>query len=114
MSDLFIYGKKINTFFDILGSDEDDITKSIAWVLCNNKIFLVKLLDKLLPNSKYNIDNVIISSQDMENNTNPQDDNSRTDIQIYELGNFRIIIEAKKGWNLPNPKKQLKKYVKLF
>lgn len=35
MAELFAYNEKVETIFDLIGDRENDITKSIAWLLQN-------------------------------------------------------------------------------
>lgn len=107
MSKIFFYGNEIRTFFDLLGSNEDDITRSISWVLSKCPVFLKSFVNRLLPSEICHPDNTVISSQEVEN------ENGRTDIQIYEPGDYRIVVEAKKGWSLPS-NFQLGKYTDLL
>ena len=41
MSELIAYGNRVNNLFQLIGKSEDDITKSIAWALCNCPVFLL-------------------------------------------------------------------------
>ena len=95
-------GKEIESVFELIGYQENDITKSIAWTLksCNNMV--CALIDHLFKIS-IDPDNVIISYQDYEA------DKGITDLQITDNQTFYIIIEAKRGWNLP-PESQLQLY----
>ena len=47
MSVLKAYGRDVTNVFQIIGDKENDITKSIAWVLKKCPDFLVKLLGSL-------------------------------------------------------------------
>lgn len=85
---------EVSNIFQLIGTKEDDITKSISWALANCPVFLNNVLQDLL---KINIDaeDVIIKFQTSEK------DKGRTDLEITDDVNFHIIIEAKRGWNLP-------------
>lgn len=102
MTDLISHNKQISTIFQLLGEDENDITLSMSWALANCPEFLTLIVSKIcgvLPNPKdttvYNQKYDAISGI--------------TDIEITDHKFFHIIIEAKKGWNLPNAT-QLTKY----
>lgn len=94
MSELIAYGNQVNNIFQLIGNSEDDITKSIAWALCNCPIFLQNIIFDLIGIS-IDPENVIIRFQ--ENETNK----GRTDLELTDNKLFYIIIEAKKGWLLP-------------
>lgn len=94
MSELIAYGNRVNSIFQLIGKSEDDITKSIAWAFCNCPIFLKNILQNLL-NINVSPDKVIISFQVDEK------EKGRTDLELTDNELFHIIIEAKRGWILP-------------
>lgn len=97
MSELIAYGNKVNNIFQLIGKSEDDITKSIAWALCNCSVFLQNIIFDLLGIS-VDPESVIIRFQESETNK------GRTDLELTDNKLFYIIIEAKKGWLLPQSK----------
>lgn len=102
--------EEVDSVFDLLGSSEDDMTASIAWTLSCNSPFLEEVLRQLLSSSILNqidLKNVQILNQSYSSN------NGITDIEILQPNLFHIIIEAKKGWGLPD-ESQLVKYVSRF
>ena len=104
MGELYAYGSEVTSVFQLIGTFEDDITKSIAWALCNCPIFLKKIICDVL---KIDVDpsKVRIKYQESEKNK------GRTDLEITDDDLFYIIIEAKRGWILPG-KDQLTLYSK--
>ena len=104
MGELYAYGSEVTSVFQLIGTLEDDITKSIAWALCSCPIFLKKIICDVL---KIDVDpsKVRIKYQESEKNK------GRTDLEITDDGLFYIIIEAKRGWILPG-KDQLTLYSK--
>lgn len=94
MSELIAYGNQINNVFQLIGNSEDDITKSIAWALCNCPSFLQNVISELL-GITIEPANVVIRFQESET------DKGRTDLELTDNKQFYIIIEAKKGWVLP-------------
>ena len=48
MGELYAYGSEVTSVFQLIGTLEDDITKSIAWALCNCPIFLKKIIYDVL------------------------------------------------------------------
>ena len=87
----------INNIFQLIGKSEDDITKSIAWALCNCPSFLQNIISELL-GITIEPENVVIRFQESET------DKGRTDLELTDNRQFYIIIEAKKGWVLPQSK----------
>ncbi len=45
--DLKLHGRDINTVFDLLGKDEDDITYSVGWGLAQSEAFVRALLTEV-------------------------------------------------------------------
>ena len=101
MGELYAYGSKVTSVFQLIGMLEDDITKSIAWALCNCPLFLKKIIDDVL-NIYIDPSKVRIKYQESEK------DKGRTDLELTD-DLFYVIIEAKKGWILPG-KDQLSLY----
>lgn len=100
---LIVRNKEIDSVFQLLGDYENNITESISYALSRCPEFLNLLLKKLLPKSiSYSIDDALIYCQ----NTQYE---GITDIEIFQIGFYHIIIEAKCGFSLPS-KKQLQKY----
>ena len=44
MGELYAYGSEVTSVFQLIGTLEDDITKSIAWALCNCPVFLKQII----------------------------------------------------------------------
>jgi hypothetical protein len=88
----------------LLGEHENDITYSIAWAMAQSPRFLLAFLAQVLPR-RADLSKVVIRLQQAEK------DAGITDIEIESSGEFFVIIEAKRGWNLPRPS-QLATYAK--
>lgn len=102
MAELLLHGRSVQTVFQLLGEHENDLTYSLAWALSQSPEFLkafVQVTLNILPARE----NVTILLQ------NPEKDAGITDIEIESPGQFFILIEAKRGWSLPD-KLQLEKY----
>ncbi|MCM1026257.1 MAG: hypothetical protein NC432_07460 [Roseburia sp.] len=104
MAELFAYSENIETVFDLIGDRENDITKSIAWAFVKSPCLLESVVDYLIHVS-VNAEDVVIRYQEFEKNKGV------TDLEITDNRKFYIIIEAKRGWNLPG-EAQLKLYSK--
>ena len=48
MGELYAYGGEVKSIFQLIGTHEDDITKSTAWALCNCPVFLKQIIANLL------------------------------------------------------------------
>lgn len=95
-------GYEVQSIFQLIGDKENDITKSIAWVLNKCPVFMKKVILEIL-GIDITTDDVTISYQKYESSM------GITDLEITDNKNFYIIIEAKRGWILPG-KNQLTKY----
>jgi hypothetical protein len=102
MTQLLLHGKSVSTVFDLLGEHENDLTYSLGWALSQSRHFL-KAFIQIALSIQPKLENVTIRLQHSEMNA------GITDIEIESPGEFLIILEAKRGWNLPG-KMQLEKY----
>lgn len=102
MAELKAYGKTVTNVFQLIGTLENDITKSIAWALSNCPNFLEKVIFDVF---KIKIDpqKIRIIYQYFEKQK------GITDLEITDDRTFYAIIEAKRGWILPGAE-QLKLY----
>ncbi len=102
MPDLLLHGRRIDSIFHLLGEHENDITYSVAWALAQSSCFLAAFLRKTIGLSG-DESNVVIRLQQHEKS------GGITDIEIESPGKFFVIVEAKRGWNLPS-RRQLEGY----
>ena len=102
MADLYLHSRKVDSLFQLLGEHENDITYSMAWALAQSSSFLRAFLQKVV-GREVKIDEVLIRLQQYESGRGV------TDIEIELPGEIYIIIEAKRGWNLPD-RRQLETY----
>ena len=94
---MFNTNQEINSIFQLLGTQENDITKAIVWVLKTCPSVLKGLIKKIC-GIEADCDKVTIEYQKFEI---VNDNHTYTDIEIYDEDNFHIILEAKRGWILP-------------
>lgn len=94
MGELVAYGSEVTSVFQLIGTLENDITKSIAWALCNCPVFLKAIIDEVI-GLDIDPDQVRIKYQDFEK------DKGLTDLEITDDDQFYMIVEAKRGWLLP-------------
>ena len=105
MAQLYLNGQEINTVFD-RGDKENDITFSLGWALAQSDVFLANFLKDVFPQKNTGkVTSVHLQKHGKEKG-------GYTDIEI-ETEKAHVIVEAKRGWNLPK-KAQLKKYAKRF
>ncbi len=103
MAEMYLHNHKVNSIFQLLGEHENDISYSVAWALAQCPSFLLEFLQKI-GSPPANTNTVQIRLQHHETN------GGITDIEIESSGRFYVIVEAKRGWNLPD-RRQLEKYV---
>jgi hypothetical protein len=102
MTKLLLHDEQVQSVFNLLGEHENHLTYSLGWALSQSPQFLKGFIWNALK-IKPTLKNVEIRLQHLEK------DAGITDIEIESWGEFFIIIEAKRGWNLPG-KAQLEKY----
>jgi hypothetical protein len=102
MTVLFLHGRKIETIFDLLGREENDMTYALGWALAQSPQFL-KQLAEMLGLMEGNSERLRIHLQEH------QSSKGFTDVEIHDPGESHVIIEAKRGFTVPS-KEQLSKY----
>lgn len=110
MPTISVYGKELESIFELLGTKEDNISYSVGWALSNSPTFLKEFLklcvsEEILSEYSDEVENTIIRLQQYEKKK------GFTDFEIELPGRFFILIEAKRGWNLPSAN-QIDKYLK--
>jgi hypothetical protein len=106
MAQLYLHDREIKTAFDLLGSDENDITFSLGWGLAQSDVFRARFFKDVFPQH----DAGEVTSVHLQKHGNKH--GGYTDIEI-ETATTHLIVEAKRWWNLPT-EAQLKKYVPRF
>ena len=102
MTQLTLHGHNVSTVFDLLGSSENAMTKSLGWALSRCDVFCQQLADMLGFHQGFS-DAVVIRLQEHES------EKGFTDIEIIDQGRVHIVIEAKRGFDIPSCD-QLEKY----
>lgn len=106
MPQLLLHSKPVESVFNLLGEKENDITYSVGWALSHSASFLREFLRSSVSfQGRMPMDSVAIRLQTYEL------DRGKTDIEIESAKHFYLILEAKRGWNLPS-RRQLGKYLK--
>lgn len=104
MPELLLRGTRIRSIFQLLGERENDLTYSLAWALSQSPQFLKALIQSAIQ-SPPTPEHVTIRLQHSEAGA------GITDVEIESPGEFFLLIEAKRGWNLPSIE-QLAKYAR--
>jgi hypothetical protein len=94
MTELYLYKRKVDSVFQLVGTKENDVTYSIAWAFYKCPSLLKEFLWEMI-RWKGNVDDVVIRLQQHETSA------GITDIEVEMPGEFYLIVEAKRGWNLP-------------
>jgi hypothetical protein len=107
MTDFYFYGRRVATIFQALpslGNYEDDMSRAVAWVMSQCPALLSSFVNEFA-HCDVDADEATIRCQVSDKNT------GRTDVEIEASESLHVIIEAKRGWELPGHP-QLKKYAK--
>src|ERR1700686_647935 len=107
MPELLLHNQPVPSVFSLLGQQENDITFSMGWALSRSPGFLGNFLQEALQTKQAcDLGRLVVALQEF------QKDSGITDIELRDE-KFHIIVEAKRGWELPS-EQQLKKYVPRF
>jgi len=101
-----LHGQPIETVFDLLGKHENDLTYSLGWGMGNSQKLASALMQDVaseLGTPPPEEDFSILLQEHI-----PQ--SGYTDVEIRS-SNFTLIIEAKRGWEIPS-NAQLEKYAR--
>ena len=101
--ELQFFGREPKSVFGLLGQDENSATFSVGWALSRSPSFLAEFVRKLAAGMRLDYENVAIELQRHEV------DGGFTDIELRCKGVCHIIVEAKRGWVIPDVL-QLTKY----
>ncbi|WP_438023558.1 hypothetical protein [Sorangium sp. So ce233] len=99
---LLRYGKPVGTIFDLLGRKEDDMTYALGYVMSRSLRFtaeLVRALGGKLPGIEGTV------------RLQTADESGRTDVELEVGDGFCVVVEAKRGPELPSVA-QLRQYVR--
>lgn len=102
---LHIGNSEIKNTFDLLGVSENSITQAIAWALERSPNFLAMFLNRIGINIDGNNGKIGLVLQKYETGR------GITDLEISMPTKFHVVMEAKRGWILPD-KQQLELYAR--
>jgi len=101
--------KSVEVIFDLLGDNEDSMTYGLGYCLSLSSQFLIDFCAYInIKIDKGDIESYSIHLQHFE-----EEDKGYSDIEIWEGEERKVIIEAKRGWEIPS-KEQLEKYASRF
>ncbi len=104
MGTLNLLGRHIGTVFELMGRQENDMTRALGWTLWACPGFMLRFVSKTVPQN-YRSSNVQIELQRW------QSTKGYTDIELRSPTKFHLIVEAKRGWQHPRLA-QLERYAK--
>jgi hypothetical protein len=105
-SELWIHDEKIGSVFQTLGTDENDLSYSLGYALSYSPHLMKSVIHRAYGKS-VRYDSALVRLQQFGK------DKGFTDFEINLDNKYFTVIEAKKGWILPD-RKQLKRYLKRF
>lgn len=95
--------RRIDTVFELLGTDENDLTSALGWTLRESPTLTHRLLRLVAPSAGA----AKVASIHLQNYSANR---GITDVELH-AGSQRVIFEAKRGWALPT-KRQLAQYAR--
>lgn len=98
--ELLLRGRPVHSVFELLGDKENDITSSIGWAFARCPVFLGRFVTQVTGVAPTAPIRAVLLQQ--------YGDGGITDIEIYGT-TFRVLIEAKRGFEVPGLP-QLSKY----
>jgi hypothetical protein len=101
--ELLLSGQTVKSYFELLGTNEDDMTYALGWTLSKSETFCTALLEKITWPPGVLVSHIRLQQHEK--------DRGFTDIELISSFGDAVIVEAKKGWTLPGTK-QLSKYRK--
>jgi hypothetical protein len=105
MVELTLHGRTIPTVFNLLGSNENDLTFSLGWAIAQSDPLAVALLGNVFPD----VDVGTVVAVRLQEFVGGEGATGYTDIEV-ESDRVAMVLEAKRGWNLPDHG-QLAKYL---
>ncbi|BBC69145.1 hypothetical protein MMRN_p1140 (plasmid) [Mycobacterium marinum] len=100
--DLTLHGSDVNSVFDLLGHNENDLTAALGFALAKCPPLLDAVLTRIASHLDWRLGGDASIAMEV------RDNNRRTDLEI-RLADGLVIFEAKRGWLLPTTQ-QLRRY----
>ncbi len=99
---LIVRGREASTVFALLGTDENSATFALGWALERSPAFRNRFIEAVI-GERLNLDHVAIHLQ------KHREQGGFTDIEMIAADRCHLIIEAKRGWDVPTVE-QLERY----
>jgi hypothetical protein len=106
VANLVLHARSIETVFDLLGRDENDMTAALGWGLSQSQTLLRRFVGRVVPDAAPDGATVL------ELQRHSAADGGFTDIELRS-SDAHVIVEAKRGWALPSSG-QLRRYENRF
>jgi hypothetical protein len=103
---LTLHGRSVETFFDLLGHNENDMTAALGLGLTRSAPLLRRFVDRVAPGTD------LREPIQVELQQHDDVDRGFTDIEV-RTSDLHVIIEAKRGWDPPSHR-QLQRYEARF
>lgn len=102
MVELRLHGSTVDTVFDLIGRNENDMTFALGWGLTRNEAILRRFVERVAAGM------VIEPPIVVELQEHDRADGGFTDVALLS-NNLHVIVEAKRGWDPPS-QAQLQRY----
>jgi hypothetical protein len=93
--ELVRHSRPVETLFDLLGRDENDMTAALGWGLAHSSALLRGFVGRVAPGVRVAEPDVLIELQGYD-----RTDGGFTDIEL-KAPELHVIVEAKRGWAPP-------------
>lgn len=103
MVELRLHGSSVDTVFDLLGRNENDMTYALGWGLSRSDAILREFVERVAPGAELEPP-VVVELQEHD-----RADGGFTDIELLSA-DLHVIVEAKRGWDPPSDA-QVRRYV---
>jgi hypothetical protein len=102
MAELRLHGSSVDTVFDLLGRNENDMTFALGWGLSRSGAILRRFVERVAPGADLEPP-IMVELQEHD-----RADGGFTDIELRSA-DLHVIVEAKRGWDPPSDA-QLRRY----
>lgn len=100
MPRLLLHNNPVETVFDLLGTKENDLSYSLGWVLAQCPPLINEVVRALTGRT---VDAAKVEGLEIRLQEHNRKDGGYSDLELIVPGHCYLIIEMKRGWNLPGP-----------
>jgi len=94
VADLILHSRRVETIFDLLGHDENDMTAALGWCLARSPALMASFMAQVA-------DGAVPTKPVVELQRHEAEDGGFTDVEVRSP-EVHIVVEAKRGWALPS------------